>query len=339
MSLGAYIARRVILSVVVILGVFIVVFFVAHAIPIDPVVANLGQKAMDNPEIVAAFREKWGLDKSVPEQFWTYLTRAVRADLGMSIRNRRPVVEDLLQYAPATLELALASITFSAVIGVLLGVLAALNRDGWIDQVARFISLVGVSIPVFWLGIIFLVIFYWKLQIAPGPGRIDNWMTTPEPITGLYLVDSLLRRDLGLFWMTLKHLVLPSITLGSQSLGMVTRVTRASMLEVLGQDYIRTARAKGLYERVVIVRHALRNALIPTITLLGLTFGMMLSGAVITETIFSWPGLGRYAFQSATTGDFPAIMGVTLLLALGYIMVNLAVDVCYAFVNPQIRYG
>ena len=339
MSFFSYALRRSLLSILGLCGVIITVFFLSHYIPVDPVVANLGQKAMSNPKIVAVFKETYGLDKPIGDQFVMYINRLAHGDLGVSIRNRRPVIDDLMQYLPATLELTLVAIAFSTIFGILLGILGALFKDSWIDQIARFISLLGVSLPVFWLALIVLMIFYWKLGIAPGPGRLDSRMVTPDPITGLLVIDSLIRRDITTLIIAIKHLILPSIVLGSQSLGMVTRVMRSSMLGVLQQDYVRTARGKGLRETIVIISHALPNALIPTVTILGLAFGSLLSGAIMTETIFAWPGIGRYAFQSTITVDFPAIMGVTLFIAVSYILVNLLVDILYSVIDPRICFS
>ncbi len=339
MSFATYALRRLLLSLFGLCGVIVTVFFLSRFIPVDPVVANLGQKAMSNPEIVAAFKQTHGLDKPFLEQFALYLVRLAHGDLGTSIRSRRPVLDDLKQYFPATLELTLVAIAFSTLAGILLGTLAALNKDSWIDQFARFISLLGISLPVFWLALIVLIIFYWKLGIAPGPGRLDSRMATPDPITGLLTIDSLIRGDLSTFQIAVRHLMLPAIVLGSQSLGMVTRVMRSSMLGVLHQDYIRTARGKGLREKVVILSHALPNALIPTVTIQGLAFGSLLCGAIMTETIFAWPGIGRYAFQSTISVDFPAIMGVTLFIAVSYVFVNLCVDLLYSIIDPRIRYS
>jgi peptide/nickel transport system permease protein len=308
-------------------------------VPSDPVVSNLGQQASQRPEIVAAFRAKWGLDRPLYEQYLTFLRSLAQGDLGTSINTRRSITTDVSQFLPATVELSTAAILFALVIGLPLGVLSALHRDGPVDHLARIVSLVGVSIPIFWLATVSLVIFYATLQIAPSPGRLGPQMPAPPVLTGLYVVDSLWALD----WVTLRsavaHLILPGLVLGSSVMGLVTRITRASMLDVLDQDYVRTARSKGLSERVVIARHALRNALIPTITVLGLAYGSLLSGAVMTETIFAWPGLGRYAFQSAVQSDFPAIMGVTFVIALMYILVNLVVDLLYGLIDPRIRYG
>jgi len=327
------------LMVVAALGVTLISFVISHAVPADPIVSNLGQQASQRPEIVAAFKQRWGLDRPLYEQYFAFMGNLVRGDLGTSINTRRPIMADVSQFLPATVELSTVAILFALVVGLPLGTFAALHRDGPIDHLARLVSLVGVSIPIFWLATVSLVIFYAALQIAVGPGRLGPQIQPPPPRTGFLTVDSLLAGDLATFHSAVDHLMLPGIVLGSSVMGLITRVTRSSLLEVLGQDYVRTARAKGLVERLVIGRHALRNALIPTVTVLGLAYGSLLSGAVMTETIFAWPGLGRYAYQSAISNDFPAIMGVTFVIALIYIIVNLLVDMTYALLDPQIRYS
>ena len=337
--MGAYVARRLMLMVVAALGVTLISFVISHAVPADPVVSNLGQQASQRPEIVAAFKQRWGLDRPLYEQYFAFVGNLVHGDLGTSINTRRPIMTDVSQFLPATVELSTAAIGFALVVGLPLGTFAALHRDGLVDHVARLVSLVGVSIPIFWLATVSLVIFYAALQLAVGPGRLGPQLQAPPPTTGFLTVDSLLAGDLATFRSAVDHLMLPGIVLGSSVMGLITRVTRSSLLEVLGQDYVRTARAKGLVEHLVIGRHALRNALIPTVTVLGLAYGSLLSGAVMTETIFAWPGLGRYAYQSAVSNDFPAIMGVTFVIALIYIVVNLLVDLTYALRDPQIRYS
>jgi peptide/nickel transport system permease protein len=336
---GAYIARRLLLMVVAALGVTLISFVISHAVPADPIVSNLGQQASQRPEIVAAFKQRWGLDRPLYEQYFTFVGNLVRGDLGTSINTRRPIMTDVSQFLPATVELSTVAILFALVIGLPLGSFAALHRDDPIDHLARLVSLVGVSIPIFWLATVSLVVFYATLQLAVGPGRLGPQVQAPPPITGFLTVDTLLAGDAATFRSAIDHLILPGFVLGSSVMGLITRVTRSSLLEVLGQDYVRTARAKGLVEHLVIMRHALRNALIPTVTVLGLAYGSLLSGAVMTETIFAWPGLGRYAYQAAITNDFPAIMGVTFVIALIYIVVNLLVDLAYALLDPQIRYS
>ena len=337
--MGAYIARRLMLMVVAALGVTLISFVISHAVPADPVVSNLGQQASQRPEIVAAFKQRWGLDRPLYEQYFAFVGNLVHGDLGTSINTRRPIMTDVSQFLPATVELSTVAIVFALVVGLPLGTFAALHRDGLVDHVARLVSLVGASIPIFWLATVSLVIFYAALQLAVGPGRLGPQIQAPPPTTGFLTIDSLLAGDLATFRSAVDHLMLPGIVLGSSVMGLITRVTRSSLLEVLGQDYVRTARAKGLVEHLVIGRHALRNALIPTVTVLGLAYGSLLSGAVMTETIFAWPGLGRYAYQSAVSNDFPAIMGVTFVIALIYIIVNLLVDLTYALLDPQIRYS
>jgi peptide/nickel transport system permease protein len=334
-----YIARRLLLMAVAAVGVTLISFIISHAVPSDPVVANLGQQASQRPEIVAAYKARWGLDRPLHEQYLTFLGNLTHGDLGTSLTTRHPISADVAQFLPATVELSSVAILLAIIVGLPLGVFSALYRDGLIDHVARAVSLVGVSIPIFWLATVSLVVFYAALKIAVGPGRLGPGLEAPTGVTGLYTVDALLRGDLAAFRSAIEHLVLPGLVLGSSVMGLITRVTRSSLLEVLSQDYVRTARAKGLVEHVVVLRHALRNALIPTVTVLGLAFGSLLSGAVMTETIFAWPGLGRYAYQSAISNDFPSIMGVTFVIALIYILVNLVVDVAYAMLDPLIRYS
>jgi peptide/nickel transport system permease protein len=336
---GTFIVQRLLLALVAVVGLTMITFVISHAVPTDPLVANLGQQASQRPEIVAAFRAKWGLDKPLYQQYLTFLGGLVRGDLGISINTRRGVGKDLAFFLPATIELSTAAIFFALVVGLPLGVLSSIYRDGPIDHIGRLFSLIGVSIPIFWLATVSLVVFYAALGIAPGPGRLGPGLLEPHGITGSFVIDSLLEGNITVFRSALAHLMLPSLVLSSSIMGLVTRVTRSSMLEVLGQDYMRTARAKGLTERTVILRHALRNALIPTITVLGLAYGSLLSGAVLTETVFAWPGLGRYAFEAAVSDDFPSIMGVTFVIALMYVLANLAVDVLYGFLDPQIHYS
>jgi peptide/nickel transport system permease protein len=334
-----YIARRLGLMVVAALGVTLISFIVSHAVPADPVVSNLGQIASQRPEIVQAFREKWGLDKPLHEQYLTFVKNLLRGELGTSINTRRAVTKDLGLFMPATIELATAAVLFALVMGIPLGIFAAIRRDGPIDHLARATSLIGVSIPIFWLATVSLVLFYATLHWTVGPGRLGPQMERPDIFTGLFTVDSLIAGDFETFQSAAAHLILPGLVLASSVMGLVTRVTRSSMLEVLSQDYTRTARAKGLSERRVVARHALRNALIPTVTVLGLAYGGLLSGAVMTETIFNWPGLGRYAFQAVVTNDFPAIMGVTFVIGIMYVFVNLVVDLLYGWLDPRIHYS
>jgi peptide/nickel transport system permease protein len=261
----------------------------------------------------------------------------LQGDLGISIRTRRPVLEDLRTFLPATIELALAAMGVALLIGITLGMVAAIHRNTAIDAAMRVFALVGGALPIFFLGLVMLAIFYNRLRWLPGPGRLDALLQPPPHVTGMYTVDSLLAGDWIVFRDSLMHLILPALTLGYFSTAVLLRMTRSSMLEVLNQDYIRTARAKGLRDRTVFLRHALKNGMIPVLTTIGITFGSLLSGAVLTETIFAWPGLGRYATASATSLDFPAVMGVTLIAAIVYPVVNTLVDIGYHLLDPRIR--
>ncbi|GBD20054.1 Dipeptide transport system permease protein DppB [bacterium HR28] len=335
--LGQFVLRRFILTIPLLFGITLVTFTVSHLIPADPLMAILPERAASDPETVRMYRERWGLDRSLPEQYVFYLRNLLRGDLGESYTSRRPVAQDLRERFPATVELASAAMLYAVTIGMTLGILSAVWHERWIDHLARVISLVGVSLPVFWLGLLALQLFYANLRLLPGPGRIDPRLTAPPFRTGFYTIDSLLAGDLSLFLNVLAHLVLPGMVLGSYAMGIIARMTRSALLDVLGADYIRTARAKGLMEHRVILVHALRNALIPTVTVIGLTFGSLLAGAVLTETIFAWPGIGRYAVDAAMKLDLPAVMGVTLLIAVVYVIVNFVTDVLYGILDPRIR--
>lgn len=337
MNLITYILRRLALLVPLLIGITLIAFAISHAVPGDPITANLGQKAMSDPKIVAAFRAEWGLDRPVPEQYAVYLGNLLRGDLGRSIKSRRPVVEDLRAYLPATIELATAAILLGAGVGIVLGVIAAVRRNSWVDQVVRVISLLGVSVPVFWLALLMLYFFYARLGWAAGPGRLDAGMEPPPRLTGFFTLDALFAGQWRTFGNALRHLALPAIVLGSYTTGLITRVTRSSLLEVLGQNYVRVAQAKGLRDRTVVLRHALRNALIPVVTVIGVSYGSLLAGAVLTENIFAWPGIGQYAFRASTSLDFPAIMGVSLLIALIFVAANLVVDLLYFVLDPRLR--
>jgi peptide/nickel transport system permease protein len=330
-----YLLARVVGMIVMIVLATLVVFLIATQVPADPILAQLGDMQAADEELVAAYRARWGLDLPIWQQYWIFLTGLVQGDFGVSISSQRPVLSDIAQYAPATIELSTVAFLLAIIVGIPLGVLAAVRRDSWIDHVARLLSLIGVSAPTFWLAFIFLALFYGGLQIAPGPGRLDVIYLPPPTVTGLYLIDAALAGQWEVFQNAAAHLVLPSIVLAATTLGLITRTTRAAMLEALHQDYVRVARAKGLKERTIVVRHALRNALIPVVTLGGLAYAVLLSGTVLTETIFSWPGLGRYTFRSAVTLDFPAIMGITFIVAVVYLVINLIVDLSYALLDPR----
>ncbi len=336
-SLLRFTLRRLVTGTLLCIGVTFVAFLLTLVVPGDPVASSLGDVAGDDPEIVQAFRERYGLDKPLPEQYRLYLANLLGGDLGTSLNTRRPVLTDLQQYFPATVELAVAAMTVAMMLGVALGVAASINRDGWVDQAIRVISLAGVSVPTFWLSVLSLYVFFYLLGWAPGVGRLPPGARPPPGVTGMYTVDALVAGDWQTFRTALAHLATPAFVLAVYTIGAITRFTRASMLESLGQDYVRSARAKGLPERTVILRHALRPALAAIITISGLAFGRMLGGAVLVESVFSWPGLGEYAYRSALSLDLRAIMGVSLVVAIVYILVNLAVDLLYAVIDPRIR--
>ncbi len=332
-----FLLRRLIGVIAVIIGVSIITFAISHVVPADPVAAALGDHATDAQ--IAAFKAEYGLDKPLVNQYLIYMSGLLHGDLGVSIRSRRPVALDLRDFFPATLELSLAALLVSLLIGIPAGIWSSVMRNRLPDHIVRIFSLIGGSLPIFWLGLIVIGVFYNQLGWLPGGGRIDEFIGAPRTITGLFVVDSILTGNLPALQSSLAHLILPAVTLGYYSTAVIARMMRSSMLEVLNQDYMRTARAKGLRERMVILRHGMRNALIPTLTIVGITFGSLLSGAVLTETIFSWPGLGRYATASAINLDFPAVMGVTLLAAVVYTLANLVVDIGYRFLDPRIQNG
>ncbi len=337
MRFYAYVGKRLLLMVGTIAGVLVITFIISHLIPADPIAAVLGPQAP--PEVIESVRREWGFDRPIHEQFVIYVWNILQGNLGKSLRTNRNVAQDLRQFFPATFELATAAILIGIVLGIPLGILSAVKKDHLLDHAARLFSLFGLSMPVFWLGLVLLFIFYYRLELLPGPGQLDIYLVSPPRVTGVLTIDSLLAGDWEVFVDALKHLILPSFVLGYFSTAAIVRITRASMLEVLSQEYIKTARVKGLREKIVILRHALKNALIPTVTVVGLTYGSLLEGAVLTETIFAWPGLGRYMTAAFIALDFSAIMGGTLLIAVTFSVANLIVDLIYAFLNPKIRYG
>ncbi|NDJ62333.1 MAG: ABC transporter permease [Chloroflexi bacterium] len=337
MAFHRYILRRIALSIPLLVGITLVAFIIANAVPADPINANLPQSAVNNEAIVEAFRERWGLDQPPIEQYLTYIGNLLQGDMGISIKTRNPVTEDIQQFLPATIELAFFAIIIGISMGISLGTISALWQNTLVDYGARVIALVGVSFPVFLLALIGLRIFYSELGWVAGPGRLGFIFRDPPAVTGWFVIDSLLEGDWVKFGNAISHLILPSFVLGLFVAGIIARITRSSLLEVLRQDYMRTARAKGLRERLVVLRHGLSNALIPVVTVTGLSFGNLLSGAVLTESIFAWPGIGRYMFRASTSQDFPAIMGVSMLIAFIYLVVNFIVDILYYFIDPRIR--
>jgi peptide/nickel transport system permease protein len=337
MSALKFFLRRLISLPPLLLGVLTIAFVLSHATQADPLSSILPERMLSNPEAVAAAKARWGLDKSPFTQYVVYVKNAVQGDLGISFRTKRPVVDDLLQRLPATFELVLAAMVVASFFGVVTGVAAARLRDRVFDHGIRLFALLGSSTPVFWSGLVFLSIFSVQLGIMPGPGRLDARATPPPSVTGMYTIDAILQGDWATFGQAFYHLILPACVLGWSVMGIISRLVRGSMLEALSQDYVAMAKAKGASEARILFRHALPNALIPAITIIGYSFAFLLTGAVLTETIFSWPGIGSYAVESARALDYPAIMGVTMLGAAAFLFTNVLTDLAYALVDPKIK--
>lgn len=332
-----FIGKRLIYLVVMLFGVATLVFILTKMIPGDPTVANLSQRALNDPEVVAAYRAKYGLDQPVFVQYILYIKNLLHLDLGTSIRTNKPVLDELARCYPATIELALFAIILAAVLGILFGVISAIKRNSILDQAVRALSVTGVSIPSFWFALLVLYFFYYKLHIFPGPGRLSNSFSAPATVTGMYVIDSLIEGNPAKALDALQHLILPGLVLAAFTMGLITRTTRSNLLDVMSTDYIRTARAKGLSRVGLIVRHALGNALIPVLTVIGLGLGNLLGGMVLVETIFNWPGVGQFAYESVLSVDYPSIIGVALLIALNYMVINTVVDILYGVIDPRVR--
>ncbi|MFN8526362.1 MAG: ABC transporter permease [Chloroflexota bacterium] len=330
-----YIARRLAWLLFVSVGMTLLVFAITHLIPADPAKAAAGLDA--TAEQIERVKRDLGLDRPLPEQYGIYILNLVRGDLGTSIITRRPVREDLYDYFPATLELTVWTVLAVTAIGVPLGVMSATRRGGLLDVATRLTATLWVAIPVFWFGLLLQLLFYLYLDWLPVGGRIAESLRI-ERITGLITLDALLQGNLPALSSALQHLILPVTALALTRVAIIARMTRASLLEALRADYVRTARAKGLRERAVVYQHALRNAALPVLTTLGTQIGFLLSGAILVEAIFQWPGMGRYAVSSITSVDFPAVMGVTLVAAALFVITNLIVDVLYAAIDPRISY-
>jgi peptide/nickel transport system permease protein len=331
------IVRRLLFLVVVLFGLSVITFSLSHVIPGDPARLMAGPRA--SASAVKKIRQQFGLDDPLPQQYLTYVGEVLHLDFGMSFTTRRPVAQDLQRFLPATVELGLYAFVISTVIGIPLGVLSAVKRDQWPDHIARFVSISGLALPVFWLAIMAQFIFFGRLGWLPDGERLPIGIEPPPTITSLYTVDALLTGNFSLFWLALKHLAMPALVLAYGSLAVVTRMVRGGMLEVLNQDYIRTARAKGITQRGVVLGHALKNALLPTVTSVGLQIGLLLSGAFLVEIVFSWPGIGRYAVDAIQRLDYNATMATTLLIALIFVLLNLLVDIAYLFLDPRISYS
>jgi peptide/nickel transport system permease protein len=330
----AFLLKRTLLLIPSLLGVTVMVFVVSHVVPADPVGIALGPEATQ--EQISAMREAWGLNQPLYVQYGIFLKNLVQGDLGYSLVSKRAVTEELGYYFPATFELTTASMVLSLILGILVGIVSAVHRNRLFDHLTRSYCLFGISMPVFWLGLLLLLLFYVKLGWLPGGGRIADGVQV-ERISGLLILDSLLTGNWEALGSSLVHLVLPAFCLSSSFLATISRIARSSVLQVIREDYIRTARAKGVPEFLVMGKHVLRNSLLPVITISGILYGQLLGGAVLTETIFSWPGMGRYVVRSILYLDFQPILGFTVVVAVLYALANLVVDLLYSVVNPQIR--
>lgn len=330
-----YTIRRLLMLIPVLLGMTLIVFSIIHAIPGDPAEVILGEKASNASK--EALRQQLKLDQPLYIQYGDYLGNLLSGDLGKSIRTREEITSEMGPYLAATLELTVFSMLFAIIIGVNAGILSAWKQNSWFDYTSMLIALIGVSMPIFWLGLMEQWLFALELKWLPSIGRM-NPRDPVDSVTGLYLIDTLLAGRMDQFWTVMKHLILPGIALGTIPMAIIARMTRSSMLEVLRSDYIRTAKAKGMSQLSVIYKHALRNAFIPVLTVVGLQFGLLLGGAVLTETIFAWPGVGRYIFDAISARDYPVIQSGILVIALIFVLINLLVDLLYAAVDPRISY-
>jgi len=335
--MGRYIARRLLNLIPILLGITLLVFVFLHLIPGDPAVVMSGERA--TPEQVAALKERLGLNQPLPLQYLKFLLNLMRLNLGNSIISGVPIADEIKTRWPATFELSVAAMLIAILLGIPAGVLAAVRKNSPVDNLTMSSSLLGVSMPVYWLGLLLIYLFAVNLNWLPPNGRISvNAGFAFKPITNFYLLDALLRLDMKALKDVLAHLILPAVTLSTIPLAIIARITRSAMLEVLSQDYIRTARAKGVLERWVIFKHALKNALLPVVTIIGLQFGALLGGAILTETIFSWPGIGSWIYEGILSRDYPVVQGGVVFIAIAFVLINLLVDISYAFLDPRIQY-
>ena len=340
MSLGGYLLKRILLSALVLLGVLVITFSISRLIPSDPAALYAGGRARQAQ--VEEVRNKLGLDKPIPIQFVMYVSDVARGDLGRSFSSKRLISQDLARYIPATLELVIAASLLAVVVGIPIGVLSAAKKGELFDQTSRIIAIAGVSIPAFWLGLLLQMLFFGYLDWLPLGGRVsrDIALFNPiEPVTRFYLIDALIMGNWKAWIDAIQHLILPAMVLATYSVGLTIRMTRASMVEVLNETYVEAARAAGITNRVILFRLALKNAIIPTLTVLGLTFAFSITGAVLVEIIFSWPGIGKYLTDAVVDVDFPVVIGVTLFVTIIYIAVNLLIDLLQASLDPRIRLG
>jgi ABC-type dipeptide/oligopeptide/nickel transport system permease component len=330
------IGKRLLGALPNIVGVVVITFILTRALPGDPAAYFAGGAA--TKEAVDQVREQLGLNAPLIEQFWRYLGALARGDLGLSLTTGQPVLQELLARLPASLELVLLALVFACAVALPLGVLAATRPGSWIDQLCRIVTTAGVSLPTFFTGLLLAYVFYFLLGWAPSPlGRLDPMFSPPSQVTGLYLIDALIARDMPMWWAALKQLILPVVTMALFVLAPIARMTRASMLAVLSADFVRTARASGLSSTTVLVTYALRNALLPVVTTLGMVFGFMLGSSVIVEKVFGWPGVGSYAIDALTASDYAPVQGFVLAMGILFVLLNLLVDVLYVLIDPRVE--
>jgi dipeptide transport system permease protein len=332
-----FLARRVLLTLPIFLALIALTFFALRLVPGDPIEVRRGERGI-SPERLAQLRHEMGLDQPLLKQFWDYLWQVLHGDFGTSIVTHESVLKEFLTLFPATVELTLAAMLFAIILGVPAGVVAGLKRGSAADYTVTALAVTGNSMPIFWWGLLLILFFSVKLDLTPVSGRIDL-LYDVQPVTGFMLIDSLFSADEGAFLSAASHLVLPMIVLGTIPLAVIMRITRSAMLEVLNEDYVRTARAKGLSPARVVGLHALRNALIPVITVIGLQVSSLIAGAVQTETVFSWPGVGKWLIESLYRRDYPALQGGVLIISIVVVGMNLVIDVLYGLINPRIRHG
>ncbi|GET41472.1 ABC transporter permease [Microseira wollei] len=332
-----YIVKRLLSLIPVLLGITLLVFGMLHLIPGDPATVLLGERA--TPEQVEATRQRLGLNQPLPLQYLVFLANIARLDFGTSILSGIPIIEEISNRFPATFELSVAAMLIAIFLGIPAGIFAAIRKNSFLDNLTMSGSLIGVSLPVYWLGLLLIYLFAVNLQWLPPSGRISvDAGFTFKPITGFYLLDSIFKFDIILLQDVLSHLILPAVTLGTIPLAIIARITRSAMLEVLSQDYIRTARAKGLPEYLVIFQHGLKNAFLPISTTIGLQFGTLLGGAILTETIFSLPGIGSWIYEGILARDYPVVQGGVVFVSVTFVIINLIVDIFYIFFDPRIQY-
>ena len=330
-----YALRRILALVPVLIGVSVIVFLFLHLIPGDSATAILGEHA--TPDAIVQLRAAYGLDQPWPTQYVLFVGHILHGDLGRSIRSNVPVTTELMQRLPATAELSVVALFFALLVGLPAGIISAWRRGSAFDHASVVGALTGVSMPIFWLGLMLAWLFGVELRLLPFSARLDTGARF-TPITNFLLVDAVLRGDWAILGQTVRHLLLPALALSTVPMAIVMRMTRGAMIEVLHQDYVRTARAKGLRDRVVVGAHAFRNALLPVVTIVGLQVGALLSGAILTETIFSWPGIGRWVYESIGLRDYPVVQSMTLVIAVIFVVTNLLVDLSYAWLDPRVRY-